>query len=170
MFKSLGSGALLCKRFVGQVQVQVNGVNGRSNKQFFNSFSSVAEVLAPNEVRIPIDADRVSPQIINVISKDTANQKQITQMRISHQIKKLQVHKGDTGSSSVQIGVMTEKILNAARHFAQHNKDKGSLRGFQILVQRRRKMMRYLKRSDFVQYQKTIKELNLYKEDRQVRV
>ena len=87
---------------MGQVQVQVNGVNGRSNKQFFNSFSSVAEVLAPNEVRIPIDADRVSPQIINVISKDTANQKQITQMRISHQIKKLQVHKGDTGSSSVQ--------------------------------------------------------------------
>jgi small subunit ribosomal protein S15 len=78
------------------------------------------------------------------------------------------MHKLDTGSSSVQIAVMTERILNMTRHFTANRKDKGSTRSFQILVARRRKMMQYLKRKDFLTFTKTVALLNLQKEASQL--
>jgi ribosomal protein S15P/S13E len=67
-----------------------------------------------------------------VVSAWTANQKQILHDKIATAIKTHQMREGDTGSSSVQISVLTEKIVNLTRHFAKHKKDYHSKRGFEV--------------------------------------
>jgi ribosomal protein S15P/S13E len=71
-------------------------------------------------------------QIENVFSLSTANQEEITQHKISLAIARFQKHDGDTGSTTVQLAVITEKVYNLARHFAMHKKDKAGQRGFQV--------------------------------------
>lgn len=121
-----------------------------------------------NDSRHPIDNPSSSDDVMQTISLATANQKEITKFKIRQKVEQLQQHKLDTGSSSVQIAVMTEKIINMTRHFAANRKDKGSTRSFQILVARRRKMMQYLKRKDFLTFTKTVALLNLQKEASQL--
>ena len=74
------------------------------------------------------------------------------------------MHDADTGSAPAQIAAMTERIQNMTRHFTMHKKDKHSIRGFQLLVSRRKKMLEYLKRSDFNLFKETVKTIGLQKE------
>jgi len=71
------------------------------------------------------------------------------------------LHEKDTGSSPLQIAVLTERISNLSDHLAQHKKDQGSKRGLLQLVARRRKLLDYLRREDKEKYKKTIKDLGL---------
>lgn len=98
------------------------------------------------------------------LSLATANQKEITRHKIAHVISKFQKQEADTGSASVQIAVMTEKILCLARHFNVHRKDHASARGFQSLISRRKRMLAYLKRSNFEKFKETVTALGLRKE------
>ena len=107
----------------------------------------------------PLPEDIAKP-----VSLATASQKEITKFKVNLAIQKIQQHSLDTGSAPVQIAVMTEQVMSLARHFTVHKKDKHSQRGFQILLARRRKMMKYLKKYDFNLYQKTVKSLGLEKE------
>ena len=107
----------------------------------------------------PLPEDIAKP-----VSLATACQKEITKFKVNLAMQKIQHHSLDTGSAPVQIAVMTEQVMSLARHFTVHKKDKHSQRGFQILLARRRKMMKYLKKYDFALYQKTIKSLGLEKE------
>ncbi len=70
-------------------------------------------------------------------------------------------HESDSGSSEVQIALLTEKINNLNSHFKTHAKDFGSKRGLLVLVGRRRKLLDYLKREDFNKYKDVIKKLGL---------
>jgi small subunit ribosomal protein S15 len=76
-------------------------------------------------------------------------------------IKKFGSHKGDTGSASVQIALLTERIKYLTEHFKQHSKDFHSRRGLLKLVGRRRKLLKYLKNYNFEEYKKVVKELGL---------
>jgi small subunit ribosomal protein S15 len=102
--------------------------------------------------------------IAKPVSLSTASQQEITKYKVQQAIVNIQKHGGDTGSAPVQIAVMTEKIVNLARHFTVHKKDKHSQRGFQMLLAQRRKMMKYLKNYDFEGYRHTVKTLGLEKE------
>lgn len=102
--------------------------------------------------------------IAKPVSLSTASQQEITKYKIQQAIRNIQAHGGDTGSAPVQIAVMTEKIVNLARHFTVHKKDKHSQRGFLMLLAQRRKMMKYLKTYDFDGYKHTVKSLGLEKE------
>jgi small subunit ribosomal protein S15 len=110
----------------------------------------------------------VNPLVMSVVDTATANQKQITGAKIQNAINKFKKHQIDTGSSSVQIAVMTEKIINLARHFATHKKDHHSKRGFQKLISRRRQLMKHLRRYDFETFARTVKELKLDAEAKQL--
>lgn len=77
---------------------------------------------------------------------------QIVKFKISHAIKKYQKHPTDTASSGVQFAVMTEKIIFLTQRLSQHKRDKQLLRSLQILLDKRRKMMYYLQRTDFHTY------------------
>lgn len=69
----------------------------------------------------------------------------------------------DTGSSEVQVALLTSRINELTEHFKTHKKDVHSQRGLITLVNRRRKLLDYLKRTDSKKYDGLIKELDIRK-------
>jgi small subunit ribosomal protein S15 len=78
-------------------------------------------------------------------------------------IKSLATHDKDVGSTAVQIGLLTDKIAKLAVHFKTAKKDKHSSVGLTKSVNRRKKLLSYLKKKNPVSYQKVLKQLNLRK-------
>lgn len=78
-------------------------------------------------------------------------------------ISKFQRDHKDTGSTEVQIAILTKRIKSLTEHFKSHKKDNHSRKGLLGLVSRRRKLLKYLKREDYQQYLKLIQELKLRK-------
>ena len=76
-------------------------------------------------------------------------------------IKKYSKKPKDTGSSEVQIAVLSERINNLIDHFKLHKKDNHSKRGLVALVNKRKKLLSYLFKKDNERYQELIKELNI---------
>ncbi len=70
-----------------------------------------------------------------------------------------QRHEGDTGSSEVQIAILSKKIEALTQHLKSHKKDVSSRYGLIRMVSARRKLLDYRKRRDEAGYQKIIKEL-----------
>ena len=78
-------------------------------------------------------------------------------------IKLLAVHDKDVGSTEIQIGLLTDKISKLAEHFKKAKKDKHSTVGLTKSVNRRKKLLAYLKRKNPDSYTKVLKQLNLRK-------
>ncbi len=78
-------------------------------------------------------------------------------------IDEYRVHARDTGSSEVQIAILTERINSLGGHFKSHQKDFNSRRGLLSLVGRRRRLLDYLKKKDFKKYEEIINKLSLRK-------
>ena len=76
-------------------------------------------------------------------------------------IKKFQTHKGDTGSSEVQIAILTAEIDELAGHLKSHHKDHSSRRGLLRKVGERRRLLRYLQRENAAAYEDLVKKLKL---------
>jgi small subunit ribosomal protein S15 len=72
-------------------------------------------------------------------------------------------HDSDTGSSEVQIALLTNRIGYLTEHFKVHRKDHHSRRGLLKLVGQRRRLLDYLKRSDFPRYKAVIDRLGIRK-------
>lgn len=70
-------------------------------------------------------------------------------------------HANDTGSSQVQVALLTQRINELTEHFKVHKKDNHSRRGLLKMVSRRRKLLDYLKREDINQYHDIIQKLGL---------
>ena len=69
----------------------------------------------------------------------------------------------DTGSTEVQIALLTERIQDLKDHFQTHKKDHSSRRGLLKLVGQRRTLLKYLKKKDLDSYRSILKKLNLRK-------
>ena len=63
-------------------------------------------------------------------------------------IKSLAIHKKDVGSAAVQIGLLSDKINKLSEHFKKYKKDKHSSRGLTKSVNRRKRLLAYLSKSD----------------------
>jgi small subunit ribosomal protein S15 len=72
-----------------------------------------------------------------------------------------QLHDKDTGSSDVQVAILTERINHLTQHLTAHSKDHSTRRGLLKMVARRRKLLDYLKLTSNERYQKLLKSLNL---------
>lgn len=70
-------------------------------------------------------------------------------------------HDKDTGSTEVQVALLTARLSELSEHFKTHGKDHHSRRGLMRVVSRRRRLLDYLKRTQYDRYQKLIKELGL---------
>lgn len=70
-------------------------------------------------------------------------------------------HGTDTGSSQVQIALLTQRINELTEHFKVHNKDNNSRRGLLKMVSRRRKLLDYLRHTNNQEYHEIIKKLGL---------
>ena len=78
-------------------------------------------------------------------------------------VKKFQKDENDTGSSEVQVALLTENINKLQSHFKTHKKDHHSRQGLIRMVNKRRKLLDYLKKKDLKKYSSLLKELNLRK-------
>jgi small subunit ribosomal protein S15 len=78
-------------------------------------------------------------------------------------VQELATHEQDTGSSEVQIALLTEKIENLSKHIKQYKKDKHSSVGLLKAVNRRKKLLDYLKRNKIDSYKNVLTKLNLRK-------
>ena len=76
-------------------------------------------------------------------------------------VKKFQKDENDTGSSEVQVALLTKNINKLQSHFKTHKKDHHSRTGLIRMVNLRRKLLAYLKRTNPESYKKIITDLNL---------
>ena len=76
-------------------------------------------------------------------------------------IKKNQKAPNDTGSPAVQIALLTERINNLTEHLKTNKQDKHSRRGLMQMVSQRRKLLKYMKRTDLDGYRELKKNLGL---------
>ena len=76
-------------------------------------------------------------------------------------IKKYQTHEGDTGSSEVQIAILSMEIEELINHLKEHPKDHSSRRGLLRKVSSRRNLMRYLKKENLKSYEELVKKLKI---------
>jgi len=78
-------------------------------------------------------------------------------------IEKYKTHPTDTGSSEVQIALLSDRISYLTEHFKEHAKDHHSRRGLLKLVGQRRSLLDYLRRKDIDRYRTLIKNLGIRK-------
>ena len=82
---------------------------------------------------------------------------------MNNKIKQLGIHEKDTGSSEVQVALLTEKIETLSKHITKFKKDKHSSIGLLKAVNRRKKLLDYLKRKKIDSYKNILTKLNLRK-------
>ena len=87
----------------------------------------------------------------------------ITQERKDALVKEHGRADGDTGSTEVQVAILTERIRNLTEHFKDHHKDNHSRRGLLMMVNKRRSLLGYLKKKDVERYNSLIQKLGLRK-------
>ncbi|MBP9144599.1 MAG: 30S ribosomal protein S15 [Thermoanaerobaculia bacterium] len=78
-------------------------------------------------------------------------------------IRDFRIHETDTGSTDVQIALLTQRINELTGHFKTHTKDHHSRRGLLKLVGQRRRLLDYMKRRDADRYRQVIERLGIRK-------
>ena len=78
-------------------------------------------------------------------------------------IKSLAIHKDDVGSTEIQIGLLTDKIAKLSEHFKKFKKDKHSTIGLTKSVNKRKKLLDYLKKNKIESYKNILTKLKLRK-------
>ncbi len=78
-------------------------------------------------------------------------------------IKGSRLHDADTGSPEVQIAILSESISKLSEHLKLHKKDNHSRRGLLQMVNKRRRLLAYLKRKDEERYTQVVEKLDLSK-------
>ena len=96
------------------------------------------------------------------VKEESASVKATTGAKVDL-IKKYQTHKDDTGSTEVQVAILTKKVSELTKHLKEHKKDFDSRRGLLIMVGKRRRLLNYLRKNDEEKYGKIIADLGLKK-------
>ncbi len=81
----------------------------------------------------------------------------------SEVIREFRMHETDTGSTDVQVALLTQRINELTGHFKTHTKDHHSRRGLLKLVGQRRRLLDYMKRRDAERYRQVIERLGIRK-------
>ena len=81
--------------------------------------------------------------------------------RVTALTSKFGMNDKDTGATGVQIALLTERINQLSEHCRRFKKDKSSQRGLLILVGKRRRLLRYIQRTDLEKYRVLLQELGL---------
>ena len=78
-------------------------------------------------------------------------------------VSEISLHEKDTGSSEVQIALLTDRIVSLSKHVKQYKKDKHSSVGLLKAVNKRKKLLDYLKKNKIESYKNILTKLNLRK-------
>ncbi|KAG6615036.1 Ribosomal protein S15 [Phytophthora cinnamomi] len=135
------------------------------------SYVAPPRVSADESYRFGLKLDDVQPQdeqeaaalaqLKAVLSLRNASQHELNKAQVATAIETFQRFPGDTGSSEVQIAVLTQKILRCTAHAQQHKKDHHSRRGLIAMVEKRRKLLKYLRRKDLHKFRDVVAALGL---------
>ena len=87
----------------------------------------------------------------------------ITKEKIEVLTKEYGKDNNDTGATETQIAIMTERIRNITSHLKSNKKDHSSRRGLVILVSKRRKLLNYLRKTNFNGYKNILEQLKIRK-------
>ena len=87
----------------------------------------------------------------------------ITKEKIEDLTKEFGKENNDTGATEAQIAIMTERIRNITSHLKSNKKDHSGRRGLVILVAKRRKLLNYLRKTNFNDYKNIIEQLKIRK-------
>ena len=85
----------------------------------------------------------------------------VTKERMAELVEEYRRHETDTGSTEVQVALLTERISNLTTHLRANKKDHTSRRGIYKMVGQRRRLLSYLERTDVDRYRKLVKDLQL---------
>lgn len=85
----------------------------------------------------------------------------ITKEQVEEIVKEYGKDANDTGSSAVQVAILTTRIHNLTEHLKQHPKDHHTRRGLLKLVGKRRRLLAYIKRHNIDEYRELIKKLGI---------
>ena len=100
---------------------------------------------------------------VHSTDRETHENKMSEQVKKQNIIEENRSHDKDTGSSEVQIALLSARIAHLTEHLKTHRKDFHSRRGLLMMAARRRKILDYLKRTDLKRYQAIIDKLDLRK-------
>lgn len=96
-----------------------------------------------------------------LLLRGNCNACMLSKQKKKNVIKKYQQHEGDTGSTEVQIAILSAEINELAGHLKVHHKDHSSRRGLLRKVGERRRLLRYLKKENVESYEALVKKLKL---------
>lgn len=85
----------------------------------------------------------------------------ITKVDKEKLIKKFRIHDSDTGSSNIQVAILTKEIQLLTDHLKKHKKDYSSRRGLIGKINERRKLLRYLEKVDLESFEMLVKKLKI---------
>ena len=120
------------------------------------------------------NGDAGSPDFQSGLAGDTGSAKTPYSRELNHKtmsttvvkpeiINEYKTHEKDTGSSEVQVALLTARINHLTEHLRTHRKDFHSRRGLLQMASRRRKLLDYLKRHNLPKYNELLQKLNLRK-------
>ena len=119
---------------------------------------------ATESYRFGIDASDVGEmdeRVRRALDLSNASNAEILQHKIDKAVKTFQRFEGDTGSSEVQVAVLTERINNLTLHMRENKKDFHSRHGLDKMVSKRRKLMAHLRKQDFETYKRVLHHYGL---------
>jgi small subunit ribosomal protein S15 len=112
---------------------------------------------------VPPALQKRATRVKGLLNDRAINQITMPQPVKSEVIAQFKTHEKDTGSSDVQIALLTARINHLTEHLRTHRKDFHSRRGLLQMASRRRKLLDYLKREDLAKYNDLLQKLNLRK-------
>ncbi len=107
------------------------------------------------------EKDAATKSDIVAPAKAVAKVKTVKKGESTDLVKKYQTHENDTGSTEVQIAILTKKVSDLTKHLKTHKKDFDSRRGLLMMVGKRRRLLNYLRKSEEEKYTKLIADLGL---------
>ena len=151
--------------------------NFKLNRYCYNSFSTKSdlkndEYLLSEELNelVSLYQPQEVEKVKKILSINSASNAEIMKLKIKNTLEKYQRHDTDTGSTEVQVAILSKKIYNVQDHLKNHTKDKNSKRYLNKLLNRRRKLLRYIynQGKDGVKiYKFLIKEFDINEEELQ---
>ncbi|XP_065506489.1 small ribosomal subunit protein uS15m [Caloenas nicobarica] len=109
---------------------------------------------------VPI-IDSVDDVVKRLLSLEMASQKEKMKIKIQQLVEKVRRSPSDNGSFEVQVAILTAKIRTYEEHLQRHPKDKSNRRRMLMAIDRRRKLLAYLRRVRFDTFENTCKQLNI---------
>ncbi|NXF31238.1 RT15 protein, partial [Nyctibius bracteatus] len=119
-----------------------------------------ATMLKKDYANVPI-INSVDDVVKRLLSLEMASQKEKVKIKIQQLVEKVRRSPSDNGSFEVQVAILTAKIRTYEEHLQRHPKDKSNRRRMLMAIDRRKKLLSYLRRVRYDTFENTCKQLNI---------